>query len=167
MKIKGLDMPSFDVISDFSFQEVNNAIDQANREIGTRFDFKGTDSKFEIEKTEITMTSKSSFQLKQMLDILCQRLSKRGINIGCLEKREVEVNNIVARQKILLKRGIDSDCAKKIIKLIKETKIKVQTAIQGDRLRVSGKKRDDLQKIITILKSTDFKLPLQYENFRE
>ena len=91
-------MPSFDVKSDFSFQEVNNAIDQANREIGTRFDFKGTDSKFEIEKTEITMTSKSSFQLKQMLDILCQRLSKRGINIGCLEKREVEVNRGISME---------------------------------------------------------------------
>ena len=126
MELKGLDMPSFDVKSDFSFQEVNNAIDQANREIGTRFDFKGTDSKFEIEKTEITMTSKSSFQLKQMLDILCQRLSKRGINIGCLEKREVEVNRGISmevtttrragkerpKRKVEVERGISMEVTK-------------------------------------------------------
>ncbi|MAD91902.1 MAG: YajQ family cyclic di-GMP-binding protein [Gammaproteobacteria bacterium] len=160
-------MPSFDIVSDFNFQEVINAVDQANREVGTRFDFKGSNSKFEIENMEITMNSQSSFQLKQMLDILCQRLSKRGINIACLEKQDVELNNVIARQKILLRRGIDNDRAKKIIKIIKEKKIKVQTSTQGEKLRVSGKKRDDLQEIITILKNTNFDLPLQYENFRE
>tara|TARA_Y100000389_G_C17470988_1_gene530841 strand:- start:13995 stop:14477 length:483 start_codon:yes stop_codon:yes gene_type:complete len=160
-------MPSFDIVSDFNFQEVINAVDQANREVGTRFDFKGSNSKFEIENMEITMNSQSSFQLKQMLDILCQRLSKRGINIACLEKQDVELNNVIARQKILLRRGIDNDRAKKIIKIIKEKKIKVQTSTQGEKLRVSGKKRDDLQEIIAILKNTNFDLPLQYENFRE
>jgi hypothetical protein len=160
-------MPSFDVVSDFDSQEVNNAIDQSNREVNTRFDFKGTESRFEIEEAVITMISQSDFQLKQMHDILCQKLSKRGINLGCLEKQNVELSNKGARQKIILRHGIDTDRAKKLVKKIKTEKLKVQTAIQGDKLRVSGKKRDDLQKVIAILKDFDSDLPLQYENFRD
>ena len=134
----GNDMPSFDVVSDFDSHEANNAVDQANREVNTRFDFKGSGSK-----------------------------SKRGINIACLEEQEAEVTNNGAQQKIILRRGIDADRARKLVKQIKTEKLKVQTAIQGDKLRVSGKKRDDLQNVIAMLKEFDTGLPLQYENFRD
>ena len=163
----GPNMPSFDVVSDFDSHEANNAVDQASREVGTRFDFKGTNSRFEIEEAIITMISQSDFQLKQMLDILRQKLSKRGINLACLEEQDVELNNNEARQKIVLRRGIDADRARKLVKQIKIEKLKVQTAIQGDKLRVSGKKRDDLQKVIVMLKDFNADLPLQYENFRD
>lgn len=160
-------MPSFDVVSDFDSHEANNAVDQATREVNTRFDFKGTGSKFEIEEQLITMTTQSDFQLKQMIDILRQKLSKRGINIACLEEQDAEVTNNGARQQIILRRGIDADRARKIVKQIKAAKMKVQAAIQGDKVRISGKKRDDLQEVIAMLKETDLDLPLQYENFRD
>ncbi len=160
-------MPSFDVVSDFDTHEANNGVDQANREVGVRFDFKGTDSKFEIDEHVITLTSQSDFQLQQMRDILYQKLSKRGINIACLDAQSVERANTGARQKIVLRRGIEADLAKKLVKEIKNAKLKVQTAIQGDKLRVTGKKRDDLQAVIALLKESDVDLPLQYENFRD
>jgi uncharacterized protein YajQ (UPF0234 family) len=160
-------MPSFDVVSDFDSHEARNGVDQANREVNTRFDFKGTGSKYEIEEQMITMTTQSDFQLKQMIDILHQKLSKRGVNIACLEEQDAEVTNNGASQQIVLRRGIDADRARKLVKQIKAAKLKVQTAIQGDKLRVSGKKRDDLQNVIAMLKETDIELPLQYENFRD
>jgi len=160
-------MPSFDVVSDFDSHEANNGVDQANREVNTRFDFKGTGSKYELEEQIITLTTQSDFQLKQMIDILHQKLSKRGINIACLEEQDAEVTNNGARQQIVLRRGIDADRARKLVKQIKGAKMKVQAAIQGDKLRVSGKKRDDLQEVIAMLKETDTGLPLQYENFRD
>tara|TARA_R110002096_G_scaffold29497_2_gene88719 strand:+ start:26979 stop:27461 length:483 start_codon:yes stop_codon:yes gene_type:complete len=160
-------MSSFDVVSDFDAHEARNAVDQANREVTTRFDFKGTGSKYEIEDQLITMSSQSDFQLKQMLDILHQKLAKRGINIACLEEQDPEISSSEARQKIILRRGIDADRARKLVKHIKSSKIKVQAAIQGDKLRVSGKKRDDLQAVIALLKEYDIGLPLQYENFRD
>lgn len=160
-------MPSFDVVSDFDSHEARNGVDQANREVNTRFDFKGTGSRYELDQQVITMTSQSEFQLKQMLDILHQKLSKRGIDIACLEEQEPEVSSSEARQRIVLRRGIDADRARKLVKQIKSAKLKVQTAIQGDQLRVSGKKRDDLQAVIAMLKETDIGLPLQYENFRD
>lgn len=160
-------MPSFDVVSDFDAHEAKNAVDQANREVTTRFDFKGTGSKYELEAEVITQISQSDFQLKQMTDILHQKLSKRGINIACLEEQDPELSNSEARQKIILRRGIDADRARKLVKQIKAAKLKVQTAIQGDKLRVTGKKRDDLQAVIAMLKDFDLDLPLQYENFRD
>lgn len=160
-------MPSFDVVSDFDSHEAKNAVDQANREVNTRFDFKGTGSKYELEEQLITMTSQSDFQLKQMLDILHQKLSKRSINIACLEEQDVEIATNEARQKIVLRRGIDADRARKLVKHIKSAKMKVQAAIQGDKLRVTGKKRDDLQAVIALLKEHDIGLPLQFENFRD
>lgn len=160
-------MPSFDVVSDFEAHEVRNGVDQANREVTTRFDFKGSDSNFEIDDEVITMKSQSTFQLKQMLDILQQKLAKRGIDINCLDAQTPETANNQARQRIVLRRGIDIDRARKIVKHIKAAKLKVQTAIQGDKLRVSGKKRDDLQNVISLLKDFDVGLPLQYENFRD
>ncbi|MCH8059466.1 MAG: YajQ family cyclic di-GMP-binding protein [Proteobacteria bacterium] len=160
-------MPSFDVVSDFNAHEASNGVDQANREVNIRFDFKGTGSKFELDQQMITLTTQSDFQLKQMLDILRQKLSKRGIDIGCLEEQEAQFNASEARQSVLMRKGIESDLARKLVKKIKTSKLKVQTAIQGDKLRVSGKKRDDLQAVIALLKDADVNLPLQYENFRD
>lgn len=160
-------MPSFDVVSDFDAHEARNGVDQANREVTTRFDFKGTGSKFELEENVISLTTQSDFQLKQMMDILHQKLSKRGIDIGCLDEQEPEFSGSEARQKVIMRRGIDTDRARKLVKQIKTRKLKVQAAIQGDKLRVSGKKRDDLQNVIAMLKESDIGLPLQYENFRD
>jgi len=160
-------MPSFDVVSDFDSHEASNAIDQANREVNTRFDFKGTGSKYALDGQVISMTTQTDFQLKQMLDILRQKLAKRSIDVGCMQEEDPELSGSEARQKITLRRGIDTPLARDMVKKIKSTKIKVQTAIQGDKLRVSGKKRDDLQAVISMLKDEDVDLPLQYENFRD
>ena len=160
-------MPSFDVVSEFDAHEASNAVDQANREVTNRFDFKGTGSKFELEDNVVTLTSQSDFQLKQMTDILHQKLSKRGIDIGCLKEEEPEITGSEARQKIIMRQGIDSPLARDLVKKIKSSKIRVQAAIQGEKLRVSGKKRDDLQAVIALLRETDTDLPLQYENFRD
>ena len=160
-------MPSFDVVSDFDAHEVSNAVDQSNREVNTRFDFKGTGSKFELEGLLITLTTQSDFQLKQMLDILRQKMSRRGIDVGCMKDEEPEITGTQAKQDIVLRKGIETLLAKSLVKTIKGSKLKVQAAIQGDKLRVSGKKRDDLQTIINLLKDTDVDLPLQYENFRD
>lgn len=160
-------MPSFDVVSDFDAHEANNAVDQANREVNTRFDFKGTGSKFVLEDDVISLTSQSDFQLQQMLDILRQKLSKRGVDIGCLKEEEIEITGSEARQKVIMRKGLDTPLARELVKKIKSSKIKVQSAIQGDKLRISGKKRDDLQSVISLLKEFDTDLPLQYENFRD
>jgi len=160
-------MPSFDVVSDFDAHEASNGVDQANREVTTRFDFKGTGSKFELDGQVISLTTQSDFQLKQMLDILRQKLAKRGVDIGCLDEQAPEFSGSEARQRVVLRRGIETDLARKLVKMVKGSKLKVQAAIQGDKLRVSGKKRDDLQAVIAMLKSADVDLPLQYENFRD
>lgn len=160
-------MPSFDVVSDFDAHEARNGVDQANREVNTRFDFKGTGSKFELDDQVITLTSQSDFQLQQMLDILRQKISKRGIDIACFDVQEPETSGSEARQRVILKKGIDSDLARKLVKLVKGSKLKVQAAVQGEQLRISGKKRDDLQNAIALLKEADVDLPLQYENFRD
>ena len=160
-------MPSFDVVSEFDAHEAENAVDQANREVSTRFDFKGTGSKYELENDVISLTTQSDFQLKQMLDILHQKISNRGIDIGCLKEEEPEITGTEARQKVIMQKGIETPLAKDLVKKIKASKIKVQTSIQGDKLRVSGKKRDDLQSVIALLKDADVDLPLQYENFRD
>ena len=160
-------MPSFDVVSEFDAHEAANAVDQANREVTNRFDFKGTGSKFVLDENVISLTSQSDFQLKQMIDILHQKLSKRGVDIGCLREEEPEMTGSEARQKIIMRQGIDSDLARSLVKKIKGSKIRVQAAIQGEKLRVSGKKRDDLQQVITLLKEANLGLPLQYVNFRD
>ncbi len=160
-------MPSFDVVSEFDAHEATNAVDQANREVGNRFDFKGTGSKFELEGGVISLTTQSDFQLKQMMDMLHQKLSKRGIDIGCLKEEEPEITGSEARQKVIMRQGIDTPLARELVKKIKNSKIKVQSSIQGEKLRVSGKKRDDLQAVIALLKDSGTELPLQYENFRD
>lgn len=161
-------MPSFDVVSEVDTQEVRNAVDQANREVNTRFDFKGTDARYELAEEKVTLIGQTDFQLKQMLDILENKLIKRGIALGSIEVGKVETNLKEAKQIITIKQGIDSELAKKISKIIKESKTKVQVAIQGDQLRVTGKKRDDLQEVIALLRAQEqITLPLQFTNFRE
>jgi uncharacterized protein YajQ (UPF0234 family) len=160
-------LPSFDVVSDFDAQEARNAVDQANREVNQRFDFKGTGSTYEFEQPVVTLRSQSDFQLKQMTDILHEKLAKRGIDIGCIDASEPEISVNEARQHLTLRSGIDSDLARRIVKLLKQSKLKVQAAIQGDKVRVSGKKRDDLQAAIRLIKDEEIELPLQYENFRD
>ena len=160
-------MPSFDVVSEVNQHELSNGIDQANREVTTRFDFKGTGSKFELTEQGITMNTESEFQLQQMYDILCNKLVKRGIDIACLEKNQPNLQARTATQTVKVNEGIDTVTAKKMVKLIKQSKTKVQAAIQGEQLRVTGKKRDDLQAVIAMLKAADVELPLQYKNFRD
>jgi len=160
-------MPSFDVVSEVNHHELSNGVDQANREVTTRFDFKGTGSKFELADLVITMNTESDFQLQQMFDILCNKLVKRGIDISCLEKLEPVVQARTATQAIKVNEGIDTGAAKNMVKMIKQSKTKVQAAIQGEQLRVTGKKRDDLQAVIALLKKADLSIPLQYKNFRD
>lgn len=160
-------MPSFDIVSEVDRHELTNAVDQANRELGTRFDFKGVDAKFALEEQVITQSAPSDFQLKQMTDILRARLIARGIDSRCLEFGDVETNLAGARQKITVKQGIERDLAKKIQGAIKDAKLKVESQINGDKLRVTGKKRDDLQAAIALLKATEYERPLQFDNFRE
>ena len=160
-------MPSFDVVSEIDKQELLNAIDQANREISNRFDFKGTNSKIEISEWILTTISKSEFQIKQINDILKNKINKRGLDIRCLEFGEIIENNNEARETVTIKKGIDKDRAKKIVKMIKNSKLKLQASIQGEQVRVSGKKRDDLQNIISELKEAKFDIPLQFINFRD
>jgi len=160
-------MPSFDVVSEVDKHELTNALDQANRELSTRFDFKGVDARFVLEDQVITQSAPSDFQLKQMTDILRARLIARGIDARCLEFGDVETNLAGARQKITVKQGIEQKLAKQIAAKIKESKIKVETQINGDKLRVTGKKRDDLQEVMALLRKADFELPLQFDNFRD
>lgn len=160
-------MPSFDVVSEVNHHELSNAVDQANREVTTRFDFKGTGSNFVLNESLITMNTESEFQLQQMYDILCNKLVKRGIDIGCLETAEPVVQMKTATQVVTVREGIETPVSKKMVKLIKDRKIKVQAAIQGEQLRVTGKKRDDLQTVMALLKEGDFGLPLQFKNFRD
>jgi len=160
-------MPSFDVVSEVNHHELSNAVDQANREVTTRFDFKGTGSNFELGGNLITMNTESEFQLQQMYDILCSKLVKRGVDIACLELGTPNIQLKTATQEVTVREGIDTAEAKKMVKLIKDRKLKVQAAIQGDQLRVTGKKRDDLQEVIASLKEGKFTMPLQFKNFRD
>jgi cyclic-di-GMP-binding protein len=161
-------MPSFDVVSKLDLHELTNAVDQANRELANRFDFKGTDAVFErSEETVVTLKAPAEFQLKQMLEILKQRLASRHIDIRCAEIADPEINLATARQKVTLKQGIEQPLAKDIVKRIKDARLKVDVQIQGDKLRVVGKKKDDLQTAIALLRGAEIKMPLQYENFRD
>lgn len=161
-------MPSFDVVSEVDMHEINNAIDQANREVGNRFDFKGVDAKFKLnDASNVEISAEVEFQIQQMLDILRGKLVKRGIDIKALKEEDIVMSGQRATMLVIVQQGIESDLARKIVKMVKETKIKVQTAIQGEKLRVSGKKRDDLQGVIAMLKEAKLDIPLQYNNFRD
>jgi len=160
-------MPSFDVVSELNHHEVENAVDQASRELDSRFDFKGTDAKFTREGSEVVLEAPADFQLKQMLDILKLKLSKRGIDLVCLEVKEPEVNLARARQQVVLREGIDADSARKLQRAIKDSKLKVQAAIQGEKVRITGKSRDELQAAIALLRQQKLDVALQYNNFRD
>ena len=160
-------MPSFDFVSTVDMHEVTNAVDQANREVNTRFDFKNSGAKFEISNEEITLSAQNTFQLQQMFSILELKLTKRNVDIKHLQQDEPQESVNEAKQTVKIQQGIDQEQAKKITKLIKDSKTKVQAAIQGDQIRVTGKKRDDLQNIIAMLREQKSPIPLQYENFRD
>ncbi|NOS89537.1 MAG: YajQ family cyclic di-GMP-binding protein [Methylococcaceae bacterium] len=160
-------MPSFDIISELDRHEVSNAIDQASKEINTRFDFKGTQSSLELTDEKLIMVSESTFQLQQMFSVVVSKLSRRGVDVACLDVGEAKGSGKLMRQEITLKQGLDSPLAKQIVKLIKDKKLKVQAAIHGDKVKVTGKKRDDLQEVIHMLKEEKLSMPLQYDNFRE
>ncbi len=160
-------MPSFDVVSEVDEHELANAVDQANREVGTRFDFKGIDAKFEIKSGTVELNAEAPFQLKQMLDILRMKMTKRDIDVSCLDVSTPTTSGTRAVQVATVQQGIDTPLAKKMVKKIKDSKMKVQTAIQGEKLRVTGKKRDDLQSVMTLLREAELGVPLQFDNFRD
>jgi uncharacterized protein YajQ (UPF0234 family) len=160
-------MPSFDMVSEVDMHEVSNAVDQASREVATRFDFKGTDSRFEREEAVITVVSESDFQVEQMLDILRAKLNRRGIDLGVLALDPPETSGKLVRRKVTIRQGLDSETCRKAVKDIKAAKLKVQAAIQGDRVRVTGKKRDDLQRVIAAMREIDLGIPVQFTNFRD
>ncbi len=160
-------MPSFDVVSEVDLHEVTNAVDQTNREVSNRFDFKGSSARVEQNEHLINVHADSEFQIRQVIDILHKKMAKRGIDIAALSDGEVIVSGKQARLEITVRHGIDQDTARRLVKLIKSSKVKVQASIQGDKVRVSGKKRDDLQSIISDLKNSSTELPLQYINFRD
>ncbi len=150
-------MPSFDIVSEIDLHEVTNAVDQASREVGQRFDFKGTNAKFELKEAVMTLSAPADFQLKQMLEILRLKLSKRGIDVACLKVDEP----------VTLRQGVDTELGKKIQRLVKDSKLKVQAALQDQQVRVTGKSRDDLQAVMALVRKGEFELPLQFTNFRD
>jgi uncharacterized protein YajQ (UPF0234 family) len=160
-------MPSFDVVSEIDHHELSNAVDQTNREVSNRFDFKGTDSRVEQDDGALVVDAPSEFQVEQVKAILHQKLAKRGLDVGSLDEGDVEESGKRVRQRITVREGIDKEMAKRIVKLIKESKLKVQGSVQGEQVRVTGKKRDDLQQVIALLREAELGLPLQFQNFRD
>ena len=160
-------MPSFHVVSEVNAHELTNAVDQANRELTQRFDFKDTGAVYELQDCTVTLRAQVDFQLKQMLEILKLRLTKRGIDLACLDIKDPQVTLATAQQQVILRQGIDADCARQITRMVKDSKLKVQAALQGEKVRISGKQRDDLQKTIQLLRGAKLDLPLQFNNFRD
>ena len=160
-------MPSYDVVSQVDLQEVGIALNQATREIDTRFDFKGKNAMFELLDSTITMRAPDKFQLGQMYDILTAKLAARKVNVLCLKRDDPQENVSDAWQVVHVRQGIETELARRLVKVVKQAKLKVQVAIQGDQLRVSGKKRDVLQEAITLLKEEKVDLPLQFINYRD
>ena len=160
-------MPSFDAVSEVDLQEVSNAVDQASREIGNRYDFKGSSASVEHKDNLITVKADNDFQLGQVREVLHLKLAKRGIDILSLQAGKVEAGNNLVRQSIEVQQGIDKDTGRKIVKTIKQQKLKVQASIQEDKVRISGKKRDDLQAVMALLKDSKLDVPLQFVNFRD
>ncbi len=161
-------MPSFDIVSEMNTVELRNAVDQANKEIGTRFDFKGSDARVELADKALTLFADDEFKLKQVADVLTAKLAKRGVDVRALEYKDPEkISGNKQKQPVVARTGVDQERAKKIVKLLKDSKLKVQASIQGDTVRVSGAKRDDLQAAIALVKKAITDYPLQYENFRD
>ena len=160
-------MPSFDVVSEVDLHELTNAVDQTNREVGKRFDLKGTNAKVEQNERELTIVADAEFHIAQVLDILQGRITKRGIDIDSLEIGDIEKSISGAKQSVIARHGIDKDCARKVVKLVKESKLKVQAQIQQEQVRITGKKRDDLQTTMAALKKASLGMPFQFTNFRD
>ncbi len=160
-------MPSFDIVSEVDMQEVRNAVDQASRELSTRFDFRGVDAAFELAEGQIRLQAQEEFQLEQMLAILKDKLIRRDVDVRALEPGKVEASGKQKRQSFDLKQGIGRDDAKLITKLIKDSKLKVQSQVQGEQVRVTGKKRDDLQEVMTLLRKAELDVPLDFKNLRD
>jgi cyclic-di-GMP-binding protein len=160
-------MPSFDVVSELDSHEVTNAVDQANRELSQRFDFKDTGAVFELNGMTIAVKAEVEFQLKQMMEILKLRLAKRGVDVLCLEIKDPVVNLAAAVQEVILRQGVDADIARQITRLIKDSKLKVQASIQGEKVRITGKQRDELQSAMALLRKAKVEMPLQFNNFRD
>ena len=160
-------MPTFDAVSELNTHEVANAVDQANRELAQRFDFKDTGARFELKDFTVTLQAQVDFQLKQMLEILKLRLSKRGIDLSCLDIKEPHTTLSSAQQEVVLRHGIDADTGRKIARLVKDSKLKVQASIQGDKVRITGRQRDELQAAIALLSGAKLDVPLQFTNFRD
>lgn len=160
-------MPSFDIVSEVEMTEAKNAVDNSNRELDTRYDFRGVEASFEFAKEIITMKADSDFQLNQMFDILAAKAVKRGLDVKSFEVKDVVHTGKTYSQQVMIKQGIEKDIAKKIVKLIKDSKAKVQSAIQGEEVRVTGKKRDDLQAIMQLVREADLGQPFQFKNFRD
>lgn len=161
-------MPSFDIVSEVDKQEVRNAVDQVNKEVGTRFDFKGSDARVEQVDYQLTVYADDEFKLEQILDILRTRLTKRNVDVRCLEKGQVEkISGNKVKQTVMVKTGLETELAKKVIKHIKDSKLKVQASIQGDVVRITGAKKDMLQEAIQMVKKSIDNFPLQFQNFRD
>jgi uncharacterized protein YajQ (UPF0234 family) len=160
-------VPSFDVVSEVDSHELRNAVDQANREFEQRFDFKGSAARIDQEGLVLTLHAATEFQLSQMADVFHAKLARRGVDLHCLAPDAPEVSGQRARQRVTVRQGIDAELGRRIVKLVKETKLKVQASIQGDQVRVSGKKRDDLQAVIAMLRGAELGIPLQFINFRD
>ena len=160
-------MPSFDVVSEVDKQTLTNAVDQANRVVENRFDFKGVEASFErSSEYMVTIIAEGNFQTQQMFDILASALMKNKIDIACLDKEKPRQSGMLVKQDITVRNGMDSDSCKKVVKLIKDGKFKVQVQIQGEQVRVTGKKRDDLQTVMAMLRSAELDMPVQFDNFR-
>ncbi len=160
-------MPSFDVVSEVDLQEVTNAVDQANREISSRYDFRNVVAGFENQDGQITLSAEAEIQLNQMVDILRNKLVNRKIDPGVMDVQELEHRGKQYYRRVLIQQGIKTDLTRKIVKTIKDQKMKVQVSLQGDKVRVSGKKKNDLQNVISILRDSAFDIPLQFNNFRD
>lgn len=160
-------MPSFDIVSEINHHELTNAVDQANKEIGSRYDFKGSNARIEQADCGLMFHAETRFQLQQMLPVLLQKMTRRSLDVDCLKSGDVIEAAKTAKQPISIQEGIDKEMAKKIVKMIKDSKMKVQASIQGEQVRVSGKKRDDLQQVMQLLKQAELGIPLQFNNFRD
>lgn len=160
-------MPSFDIVSEVDKHQLTNAVDQVNRTVGNRFDFKGVEAEVEMNEFSLLIRAEAEIQLTQMVDMLRGALIKCDIDPKAMEIGEMEQSGKVVKQTVTMKNGLDKELAKKITKLIKDEKMKVQASIQGDQVRVTGKKRDDLQQVIALLREKDLGQPLQFNNFRD
>ncbi|WP_419146970.1 YajQ family cyclic di-GMP-binding protein [Pseudoalteromonas 'SMAR'] len=160
-------MPSFDIVSEIDMTEARNTVDNATRELETRYDFRGVDAEISLSGEVINLKAEAESQVMQLFDMLVAKAAKRGLDVASFELKDIERSGKNVSRKVALKQGIDKDMAKKLVKLIKDSKIKVQASIQGDTVRVNGKKRDDLQEVMQLVRSGELGQPFQFKNFRD